>query len=644
MSLERIAGWGRHGWMRIALSSPVLGLALAVLLWPGNTLRPTTGLDPSWQASLSMAFVDHIPLGTHPFVFGPLGFLIVRSLWHSSTAIMASAFLLTYTAAILGTLVWALRKVLTLPAAVVVAFVVGGLAAHSEQGLEYGLGAAGIWCVAVIGGDVPRRWLVWWWPLMGATAGTWLLVKRDVGTVLVGMLVVTLLFSPAGSTAGNGSNGSARTRLVSGAMGLSGFLACFAGAWFATGNSLGGLPTFARGTYELMKGYAGAMAIEARPASDFLWAGLACGVLTVLVMTDSRLAGRRARAGAILVVAGSTYAIMREEFVAHNDHAFTFFAFVVLLAAGFRPSWHPATSLSVCLAGLGVALVVVVGTGLLPTLDPLSGARAASNQIGTLASASRRDALMESARHQMQRSYALPRLLVDQLRGHSVFVDPWAESVLWAYPGMRFDPLPVLQDYSAYTPWLDNLDARALAGPGAPERILRRGPESIEGRDPFMDPPNTQLAIMCHYGQLGSAPGWQVLARIPDRCGPPKLLATVSTGLERRIEIPYPSGPGSANDAVAVSIDHVRLPVLDLVLGTLMKPPVEHLVLDGTAYRLVTGTAADLHLLRAPAGLGWAPAFTPPTVRWMSVRVDGLGSSGSGVQVSFYAVPYAPVG
>ena len=39
------------------------------------------------------------------------------------------------------------------------------------------------------------------------------------------------------------------------------------------------------------------------------------------------------------------------------------------------------------------------------------------------------------------------------MRGETVDVGPWEDAAIWAHPGFRFDPLPVLQDYNAYTPF-----------------------------------------------------------------------------------------------------------------------------------------------------------------------------------------------
>ena len=58
------------------------------------------------------------------------------------------------------------------------------------------------------------------------------------------------------------------------------------------------------------------------------------------------------------------------------------------------------------------------------------------------------------------------------------------DSLSIAYPELHWDPVPVLQSYSAYTTYLDNLDASFLSSARAPQRLLYQ-PATIDLRDPF---------------------------------------------------------------------------------------------------------------------------------------------------------------
>ena len=101
---------------------------------------------------------------------------------------------------------------------------------------------------------------------------------------------------------------------------------------------------------------------------------------------------------------------------------------------------------------------------------------------------------------------ALPPATLALLEGHSVAVEPVENSIVYAYPQLHWDPEPVLQSYSAYTSYLDRLDAAFLASTRAPQRILYQPWVVIDGRDAFFDPPSTVESMYCHYFQV-PAPG-----------------------------------------------------------------------------------------------------------------------------------------
>jgi hypothetical protein len=92
-------------------------------------------------------------------------------------------------------------------------------------------------------------------------------------------------------------------------------------------------------------------------------------------------------------------------------------------------------------------------------------------------------------------------------------------------------PLPVFQEYNAYTKTLDRVNADALGSRSGPERILHENTQlvdpsyptaTIDNRYPTWDPPEKSLAMLCNYVPLQTTARWQVLGRVPDRCGPPR--------------------------------------------------------------------------------------------------------------------------
>jgi hypothetical protein len=221
------------------------------------------------------------------------------------------------------------------------------------------------------------------------------------------------------------------------------------------------------------------------------------------------------------------------------------------------------------------------------------------------------------------------------MQGQTVAVSPWQHGAIWAHPGIRFDPLPVLQDYSAFTPSLDQLDVAFLRSSQAPRYILRQPLVAIDGRNPAFEPPATQLAIECRYREVATSGAWQLLARGPDRCGPSRLLEKVTTGVGHRVTVP--SAP--VGDAIVASF---RLPtgVAWQVESLAFKPPNVFLVANAghQPWRFIAATGPDLHVLRASGNLGYSKAFVPFHVQDLTFSIKGESPSPSGITISFYEI------
>jgi hypothetical protein len=78
--------------------------------------------------------------------------------------------------------------------------------------------------------------------------------------------------------------------------------------------------------------------------------------------------------------------------------------------------------------------------------------------------------------------------------------------------GLRYDPRPVIQSYSAYNTYLDSLNSQKYLSPGAPDYILF-SLSSIDHRYAFFDEARTKMAIFSHYHVAGEADGELILQK-----------------------------------------------------------------------------------------------------------------------------------
>jgi hypothetical protein len=269
-------------------------------------------------------------------------------------------------------------------------------------------------------------------------------------------------------------------------------------------------------------------------------------------------------------------------------------------------------------------------------MDPVLSARNLAHETAILASASRRAVVVEQSRSSLRASYALPNRMQALTRHQTVDVSPWEQTVTWAYPEMRLDSLPVIQDYSAYTSSLDQLDRNYLESPDAPRFILRQPGLALDGRNPAFEPPTTQLTMECRYRQIAADAAWQLVQRGEDRCGPLRLLGTVTATLDHWIHVP--NAPPSYAVVASFQLSQGWKSKAEAIL---FKPPEVFLHYDTTnqEWRFVAATATDLHVVRPASTLGYDPGFTPDPMRRLSFSIPGEGS-GAGVKVSFYEVHF----
>jgi len=72
--------------------------------------------------------------------------------------------------------------------------------------------------------------------------------------------------------------------------------------------------------------------------------------------------------------------------------------------------------------------------------------------------------------------------------------------------GLHYNPRPVIQSYSAYDEYLDNLNYQKYISPDAPDYVLF-SLGSIDRRFPFFDESKTKLALLAHYSIAGEIDG-----------------------------------------------------------------------------------------------------------------------------------------
>lgn len=652
-----------------------------MLSWRPEAWRKVTGvLDPSWQAGLAEGFVRHLQWGPSlMFTFGPYGLVDNILPFHRLTASLAVVYAVGVSWALATVLVATLRPAWGVLGAGVVAWAVLAVANSKTGYADLGGALSLALALAALGSarrgpalrTAPAAWLLL--GALGGFTGLQLLTKFNDGLLGVGLTVVLVALA-----------GLPRPKAAAAAF-VPMFVVALA-AWAGAGQSLGNLWSYLRGSMSIVLGYGSAMALgTGRRVEDYF--GAAAIALVVVVFAVSMGAqrwvpGRRSRPedggargggesslqaplssgqklAAGLMIAGFAWAALKEGFVRHDTHDLTFFGLMtVAIALAQLKRAHLPLQLGALAAVLAFDFVAADGVpGQLHS--PGASTAAFAKDVGAVFGLGGFANAEAALRAQLQLGGSvLPPQILGVLYGRTVAFEPLDSALAYLYPQLRWDPEPVLQGYTAYTDYLDRLNAAFLTSRRAPQRIVYQPWATIDGRDPWLDPPATLESMYCHYAQIAAfglgASQAQVLGRVPapgGRCGRPSLLGRVSAHFGTKIEVP--AAPGR----MVVAIFSLDAPRSAQAAAIALKPPAIYIttwagsagtlglrtsggvvVAGATRYRFVPGTASSPHVLSTPAALGYSAPFTPPPVTALKLSGGGWGNGHGRVVVAFYAL------
>ena len=596
---ERLASSGRrltpwaHRVARVVGSTWVLGPVLAYVTFPLRTLATGGGTDGSWVTALHLAAQQGLQWGTQVvFTYGPLGYLTVPRLIDRGLAIQGVAYVCIVHLALTIALLAAARRTFPLPIALVVAAIAAKAMYVNGESAQT---AAAVFvfaaCVAVLRASVPVR-ARWWLPLVavgGALAAFQALIKLNTAAMTIALvLIAVLVAAPAGR------------RLLSAGV-LAGTFAVFLVAfWIAWGQDLGALPDYVRHSAAIVKGFQEYMYTEADGRQwEYYGAALVLGILAATTVHALPGLTRRRRIGLVAMVAVFAFAWFKQGFVRHDGHSIDFFA--ALLGAGIVVGWDRARGHRAFGYAAVASLLIAFFAAGRPVPRDFQSLSAGPDAFAEM----RRDigdasAFIDDQRGALRQAEEIDPGTLALLRGHTVHSFPTEAAVAFAYPEMKWDPLPVFQGYSAYTDDLDRLNAAKLQGRDAPERLLRSTEYS-----PFEDP-RAVRAVFCRYRELRAGSRWQVLARAANRCGPLRSLGRTAVGIGQQVEVPAVR----PDEAVLVAVHHMGPDAKESLRALVCKPYDRSLLYDdGRTRRVATGLAEVPSLLRVPAALDYSGPF-----------------------------------
>jgi hypothetical protein len=614
-------------WMRRTVRKTwFLGIVLFVITWPVGSLTPFAGLDYSFVAGLHLAAHEHLHFGTQVVgTYGPLGFLRYPVLYYTWPARLALLYTGGVHLLLCVTLLWALRRMMPAPFAFLVALVAVSIIASEP---EPALIVVAVWLIEATRAGSSSRLKRVFPVLAGVAAGLEVLIKINTGATvaLLGALAIV-------------ATDWRQWRRVAAFAGS--FAATFAIAWFAAGQGVSNIGPYVSTAEQVISGWSTAMQL---PGSDGArWAALVVAVALLLIAWRSTARERRGVRAVILVICVVLgFSVFKEGFVAQEPgHESIYFGTVLGAVIAF--SWRGVRRLPVLSALALIAVIWSLINSETPFhyISPVTDARDLANEVVTMASAGRRDRLVDQTRAALAASYALDPTTLAELAGHTVDVVPSEQTILWVY-NLRWTPTPVFEWYYSVTSALDELNARTLASSSGPQRLLRTLSPPVNGRNNLFDSPAAQRSMLCHYAPLSTTAQYEVLARVPDRCGPARLLKTARSAEGQFVEVPTPTAP---SELVYVSVDGVAPRGLERLRSLLYRSYGRAIGLrDGAGpvrdYAIVPDTVIDGLLMSVPAAADFPGAFSlNPLATELAIGI--AGGSVATLTYRFYEQPIA---
>jgi hypothetical protein len=491
---------------------------VALLAFPLRFFAIEPGLDPSWAFALKWFHAQGLKYGEDvAFTWGPLGHLAIAMDINGGLPLAVAA-------QILGWLIYVAAFVYLAFAVRLSLWRLAGFAVFTYAGVRmfHTFGYAGFdfflsWLVLLlIGcGTVARRW---WIPFGTAVvlAGLLMLMKLSTGIAAV----TAVLAYPIGSVLVD------RERAIStGFVAVLGLPVVFIAGYLLHNPSFAGMARYIHAGYEISSEHSTILSVPGLPIALYLaLALLGCYAVLTAVLLSTRNPGLPLA----LASAGPLFLEFKHSFIREPGHVEMLFLFMPLVAAVLLLFVDADGRSRRALIGVAVAFAAVL---VYSQQSALLRVGAGLQYARPLIQIFRWDSLRKHLKHASQANLAQDRLppeLLARLRDRTVTIFPW-ESSYAAANELEYRPFPIFQSYDAYTPFLDAWNAEFFEDlETAPEFVIFDW-DSIDGRHPLLDVPQTALALYRHYGLDGVFGKLLLLRRLP-QARFPKLMQTIQEG------------------------------------------------------------------------------------------------------------------
>lgn len=571
----------------------IFAFALVLVSIPPMAV-PSAYLDSSWITGVTWARILGLNFGSDiAFTYGPWAFLDFGPIFSGP---MLLAHVIAYASA--GILVLFVARFLVnqwLPPLQATLFVSLVLAPVLTIGSHFSnrtlilalLCALGL----TLGNLTASRFLL---PALAVMASLAVEVKFSNG-VLAASTVVLAALLPAGTALAR----LKRFAIVASTGALSAVL-----WWLLAGQDLRDAFTWFRASLELTRGYSDAMALEG-PFGGAQYVVFTLIVALLIWQLAGVLKGNPSRVALILLSSWTVFIALRLGFTRHDlGHTFQSFTLLAVLALSLGVAAYYGRAVLTTIAAVS-AVLAAAGSTYFYVIDPGRLATGAQNTLTTFVSREYRAEKVDRARDEIQGYFALEPEVLEAIGSRTVHVDPIDVNLAWAYQ-LQWKPVPVLQSYSAYTPFLDELNADSLRSPGGPEVVLRGVTYAIDQRNALWESPQYMKELVCNFGVATQSERWLVLEKIADRCGAERDLSTEHFAPGETIRVPR----ASQSDTMIVAFVELDGDPLNALAATVFKPASRVLIgADEKTFHVPRLNSAGPLIVQVPQSARWGSQF-----------------------------------
>lgn len=462
---------------------------------------PTMELDASWRMALGKFFMEGRQFGKDVvFTYGPLGWAMGKTYWGDHWPILIGWHVVQ--AVVFSTIVFWHAYRLTGYARVFcfIFFYLFGLS-YQDAAHQIIMAYAGLELVRRVGTP-------WRWSSVALLALLAILSLVKFTNLLLGFFLVLL----AGGLA------LWKTRRVSGLLVPGLFLGLFLLGWKCCGQHLGNLPAYFHSSWEISQGYQDAMGLSCPSKQLYLGLTVAGLMITYLLVnlatSPDRVRGTALSLGALALL----YLNWKHGFIRADGHqiGFHYAALSLIVTSPMLLEDGPRLRLpkNLLLATAGLVAVFSLDT-VLPGLvrGAVGGAQNNINLHVAFALGQAYTPEVYAGKMEAERSNVDLRKTKAAVGRASLDVLGFEQAVA-LYNQFNYQPRPVFQGYSAYTPYLSRLNYDYYASDRAPEFVLFKL-QTLDGRLATMDDPHVLRLLIQRYTYQFSEQGFALWRRKP---------------------------------------------------------------------------------------------------------------------------------